>query len=514
MSTLKLKEELLSLQESGFFKNLCIKRGIEREALRVDINGRVSQRTHPGKLGSPLTNPNVTTDFSEALMELVTPTFESPKDLFHHLSDLHGFAYSAMDDEILWNFSMPCPFDGEDEIRLAEYGTSNSGQLKHIYRKGLKLRYGSIMQCVAGIHYNFSITESSWDAFNKNKTQQDIDNKYLGLIRNIKRNAWFLFGHFGASPVTHQSYLLGRAHNLEVLGQDDLFMPNATTLRMSDIGYQSAVQESLKLRYNTLPGFINAIKTGIATSHDPFKNLGLFDADGAPQQISTGILQIENELYDIVRPKRTGKSGERPSQLLQQHGIEYVELRGLDVNPFVPEGISENQIKLLDVFLMHGLLSDSPLITDEENQNMQRNHKVMVLDGRSEDLQLIQDGKPSNLDSVKKAYLEELKMIASAMDAYQPGYTEALESEIAIKPSISQKILDEMNVKNQSFKEYGFEKSAAAAKKFLGCKYEDYPEFGSMAKRSVEELKNIEKIEDIDINKYVELYNSKLKEEL
>ena len=161
-------------------------------------------------------------------------------------------------------------------------------------------------------------------------------------------------------PIAHESYLLNRKHSLNRHGHNDLFLPNATSLRMSDVGYQSSVQNALKISYNNLDGFINAIIKGIKTPVKDFKDAGLLDENGTPQQISTGILQIENELYDIVRPKRSGPSGSRPATLLKDEGIEYLELRGVDINPFIPEGIDEDKIKLLDIYIIHSLISESP----------------------------------------------------------------------------------------------------------------------------------------------------------
>ncbi|MDO7750619.1 MAG: glutamate--cysteine ligase, partial [SAR86 cluster bacterium] len=283
MATLTFQNSLNYYQDAGFFQNLEINRGIERESLRVDQDGNISQADHPEKLGSPLTNADITTDFAEALVELVTPTFNSAEGLFSHLSSLHQFLYSAMEDELLWNFSMPCAFKDPSEIRIAEYGNSNSGMLKHIYRKGLSLRYGSIMQCVSGIHFNFSISKDSWQALANNPDQKFIDEKYLGLIRNVKRNSWFLLDQFGASPVTNKSYLLNREHSLEKYGEEDLFLPSATSLRMSEVGYQSSIQEVLGINYNNLDEFIDSVIQGINTMHPGFEDLGLLDKKGEPQ---------------------------------------------------------------------------------------------------------------------------------------------------------------------------------------------------------------------------------------
>jgi glutamate--cysteine ligase len=457
-----------------------------------------------------MTSIDITTDFAEALVELVTPTFESAEELFGHLSLLHKFLYSEMGEEILWNFSMPCAFQNEQEIKIAEYGKSNSGLLKHIYRKGLRLRYGSIMQCVSGIHFNFSLSEDSWAPLTRSPEQGFINQKYLGAIRNIKRNFWFLLERLGASPVTHESYLLNREHSLRKHGESDLFLPHATSLRMSDVGYQSSMQNALKINYNNLDDFINAVIKGIKTPVKDFEDIGLLDEKGVPQQISTGILQIENELYDTVRPKRSGPSGSRPATLLKNDGIEYLELRGIDINPFIPEGIDENKIKLLDIFIIHSLISESPQISDKEIEEIRANQKIMVENGRSADVKLEQNGVSTPLKELKKIFHDELIQVAAAMDEYRSGYSNALSAEMNIDLLPSEKIINEMESQNLSFQEYGLiqsKKIAIGQKSFTD---NDFLKFIHNADQSLKDLENLNENAGMDINKYVELYNSKI----
>jgi len=510
MTSDEFKRSLKTHQEKGFFKNLKIFRGIERESLRVTQEGKISQNNHPKNLGSPLTSKDITTDFAEALVELVTPTFESPKELFEHLALLHKFLYSQMGEEILWNFSMPCAFQSEQEIKIAEYGKSNSGMLKHIYRKGLRLRYGSIMQCVSGIHYNFSLSKNSWNSLCDNPDQKFINNKYLETIRNIKRNFWFLLERLGASPIAHESYLLNRKHSLAKHGEDDLFLPNATSLRMSDVGYQSSVQNALKINYNNLDEFIDAVIKGIKTPVENFEDIGLHDKQGVPQQISTGILQIENELYDTVRPKRSGPSGSRPATLLKNEGIEYLELRGIDINPFIPEGINENKIKLLDIFIIHSLISKSPQVSEKEIEEIRANQKTMVENGRSKDIKLEQNGLSVPFAELKKSFHEELTQVATAMDEYCPGYSNALSAEMSENVLPSEKIMNDMESQNLSFQEYGLIQSKKIAMKQTSSADEDFLKFIHNAEKSLKDLKNLNENPGIDINKYVELYNSKI----
>ena len=510
MTSDAFKRSLKAHQEAGFFNNLKILRGIERESLRVTQEGKISQNNHPANLGSPLTSKDITTDFAEALVELVTPTFESAEELFGHLSLLHKFLYSEMGEEILWNFSMPCAFQSEQEIKIAEYGKTNSGLLKHIYRKGLRLRYGSIMQCVSGIHFNFSLSEDSWAPLTRSPDQGFINQKYLGAIRNIKRNFWFLLERLGASPVTHESYLLNREHSLTKHGKNDLFLPHATSLRMSDVGYQSSMQNALKINYNNLDEFIDAIIKGIKTPVKHFEDIGLLDEKGVPQQISTGILQIENELYDTVRPKRSGPSGSRPATLLKNEGIEYLELRGIDINPFIPEGIDENKIKLLDIFIIHSLISESPPVSYKEIEEIRTNQKIMVENGRSDDVKLEQNGVSTPLKELKKIFHDELIQVATAMDEYCPGYSNALNNEMSINLLPSEKIMSDMESQNLSFQEYGLIQSKKIAMEQKSFTDNNFLKFIHNAEQSLKDLKNLSKNADMDINKYVELYNSKI----
>jgi glutamate--cysteine ligase len=405
---------------------------------------------------------------------------------------------------------MPCAFQSEQEIKIAEYGKTNSGMLKHIYRKGLRLRYGSIMQCVSGIHFNFSLSEDSWDTLTNSPDQSFINQKYLGAIRNIKRNFWFLLERFGASPIAHESYLLNREHSLTKHGSNDLFLPWATSLRMSDVGYQSSMQNALKINYNNLDEFIDAIIKGINTPVKNFEEIGLLDEQGVPQQISTGILQIENELYDTVRPKRSGPSGSRPATLLKNEGIEYLELRGIDINPFIPEGIDENKIKLLDIFIMHSLISESPQVSDKEIEEIRANQKTMVENGRSENIKLQQNGVSTPLQELKKILYDELEQVATAMDEYCPGYSNALSAEMGENLLPSEKIMNEMNSQNLSFQEYGLAQSKKIAAKQHSHAGDDFSKFSLNAKKSLKDFENLNKNAGMDINKYVELYNSKI----
>ena len=143
-----------------------IRRGIEKECLRVTPAGQISTRPHPEALGSALTNPYITTDFSEALLEFITPASAGIQDCLKMLENIHRFSLENLEEqEMFWVCSMPCPLNPDTEIPLAQYGSSNIGRMKTLYRNGLHHRYGSLMQVVAGLHYNFSMPDAFWEPF-------------------------------------------------------------------------------------------------------------------------------------------------------------------------------------------------------------------------------------------------------------------------------------------------------------------------------------------------------------
>ncbi len=167
-------------------------RGIEKESLRVRTDGSLSQEPHPKALGSALTHRAITTDFSEAQLELITGIHPNPEDVLQELADIHVFVQKNIGDELIWPNSMPCILAADQEkIPLGQYGSSNIAQAKTVYRRGLGNRYGRLMQTISGIHYNFSIPDTLWAALGKT-TQDSRTEAYFGLIRNFRRCYWLL----------------------------------------------------------------------------------------------------------------------------------------------------------------------------------------------------------------------------------------------------------------------------------------------------------------------------------
>lgn len=403
-----------------------IRRGIERETLRIRPDGTLSQQDHPPALGSALTHPLITTDFSESLLEFITPATTSIETTLAQLTDIHRFAMRQLGDERIGAGSMPCYIAHQDEIRLAYYGESNVGKMKTLYRQGLKNRYGSMMQAISGVHFNFSIPESFWQHYQQmlgdtQPLEDFISAQYLHLIRNYKRYVWLIVYLFGASPAMCQSFLQGRPskYSFQTLGAGTLYLPYATSLRMSDLGYTNSAQSSLAITYNNLPEYIRGLHQAITTPSPEYQSIGLVK-DGVHQQLNSNILQIENEFYSTIRPKRTIQSGERPTCALAKRGVEYIEVRALDVNPFSAVGITAEQMRFLDLFLLYCLLEDSPPLDAEAQAVTEHNLKKVVTDGRRLNLELDQHGQPRLMQDWAEEIFAELSPLAAWLDeAYQ-----------------------------------------------------------------------------------------------
>lgn len=381
---------------SGDQSAFTFHRGVEREALRVSrASGRISQVPHPKALGAALTHPSITTDYSEALLEFITGVHDSVEGVINELSDIHRYSNQVLADmgECLWPGSMPCQLDSNDEVPIAYYGESNSGKLKRIYREGLSNRYGRIMQCIAGMHYNFSFSEAFWDYLAQlrgvtldtpDARQAFKSEQYFALIRNFRRKSWLLSLLFGASPAIDVSFLPSKPTQLNELGERTWAGNSATSLRMSDIGYQNKAQDGLAVCYNDVATYINTIKQALQTPYPAYQQIGV-KVDGDYKQLSHNILQIENEYYSDIRPKRVTESGEHPSAALQKRGVEYIEVRIMDLDPNSPIGMQPETLYFLDTFLMCCMLHGDEHMGVEECHQLRKTQQEIATHGRDLD---------------------------------------------------------------------------------------------------------------------------------
>mgnify|MGYP005805968139 CR=1 FL=1 len=396
-----------------------LRRGIEKEGLRIRDDGMLADTPHPPGLGSALTHPNITTDFSESQLELITGVHASADDCLRELVLLHQAVYRHIGDEILWCASMPCRLPDEDRIPIARYGDSNVGRMKTLYREGLSRRYGRRMQVISGIHYNFSLPDEAWDfcgdAGDSGATGTARDRQYLALIRNFRRHSWLLLLLLGTAPAACGSFVAGREHGLAAWDTGTVYGPGATSLRMGRLGYQSDAQASLAVSFNDLRGYALALNRALTEPYPAYEAIGLREG-GKYRQLATTLLQIENEFYGTIRPKRTPAPGERPLHALGERGIGYIEVRCLDVDPFQPVGIGVDTMRLLDVFLLHCLLADSPPDSPAEIAAIARNQRLVAEAGRDPVTRLTRAGEAIAPAEWGARLLEACEPIAAALD--------------------------------------------------------------------------------------------------
>jgi glutamate--cysteine ligase len=500
-----------------------ILRGLEKESLRVTPEGTLAQTDHPHTLGSALTHPHITTDYSEALLEFITEPFADVEPLLAQLDNIHRFTYQqlASQGERLWPASMPCLLGSDAEIPVARYGTSNSGKMKTVYRIGLGHRYGRSMQTIAGIHYNFSLPDDFWRALqtqsgNQQALQDFKTARYFGLIRNFRRNFWLLIYLFGASPAVCASFVNNRAHKLQPFPAADktLYLPYATSLRMGDLGYQSDAQKTLVVNYNNLGDYLKTLCGAITQSHPSYEQIGVKDSAGNYQQLNSSLLQIENEFYSSIRPKRTTERGETALQALRLRGVEYVEVRCVDLNPYEPLGITIEQMQVMDAFLLYCLLSDSPETDEREFHQGQENQKRIVNNGRAPELELLRGDGGVSMRSWAQEILQGSNACAELLDQAKGGsaYHQAIALQFAklqdAELTPSAQVLRDMTNAQQGFYAHTLalaeQHRAYFATRPLAEK--DYVEFTQMREQSLQAQMNLEAQQDINFEQHLQHY--------
>lgn len=493
-------------------------KGLEKESLRVSQIGELAATEHPDKLGSALTSKFITTDFSEALLEFITPAVSSTTDVMSFLSDIHQFAYKNINDELMWVSSMPCVLDDKRKIPLARYGPSNVGKMKTIYRNGLGLRYGRNMQAIAGIHFNYSLPEKFWPIYKQNENNHDSmdifrSSSYMSMIRNFKRYGWLILYLFGASPALCKSFS-PKSVGIPEYDKETLFQPHGTSLRMSDLGYTSQVQSNINISLNSLGEYVQNLRDAISTPEDSYNGFGLL-RDDEYQQLSLNKLQIENEYYSPVRPKRVALSGERPTTALERGGIEYVEIRSLDLNVFDPVGINQNTIRFMEAFLIYCLLEDSPMMTAADNNETTENHMNTANFGRDPDLLLTREGKNIGLKAWAQELMENILKIADLIDQSEScsEYVKSVEAQIELikdsKATPSARVLQELNESGMSFADYGLslaEKQKNYFSNLMPLDTETDHLFKEEAQASLKKQMEIESTEQLPFNTYLDNY--------
>jgi glutamate--cysteine ligase len=472
--------------------------GVEREALRTYADAKLAYSFHPIGLGSKLTHPYITTDYAESLMEFVTPAQKNHDATLKFLNDLHYMTYHHAPKEYIWPGSMPCLLPEDEYIDVADYGDSNVGKMKSIYRIGLGYRYGRSMQTIAGIHYNVSLpkcwVEQQRQSLAPNESSITFyNNLYFHMIRNFRRHNWIISYFYGSTPLVDESFLIDKKHNLVELASKSWGLPYATSLRMGGLGYTSEAQNSISVCFNGIESYLKSVELARNTSYPPYEQIGV-KVNGRYNQLTSNLLQIDNEFYSRIRPKRVRLPGENSLVALDKRGIEYLEVRLLDVNPYSRVGLEKSQMKFIDLFLLHCLFNDSPLLDDQECENVETMYDLVVTQGRDPKHQF---------DKKAIAFLKELKQTSEKLDFEWDDTWDDLANDS--NSIFSSRVLNDVKSSGLSYLEWFSLKSKEYKKTILATglsdKHIDY--YDCLAKDSIHEQAEIEQQDILDFETYL-----------
>lgn len=494
--------------------------GLEREALRVAEDGGIAQTNHPRALGSPLSHPWITTDFSEALLELITPPFTEINDALNFLRDTQIFVYGKLGQERLWTTSMPCILAGETSIPIARYGSSNAGYMKHVYRRGLGYRYGRVMQVIAGVHFNYSVNEALWPVFQAMEENtwlpQDFSSEaYFWMLRNLQRCGWLIPYLFGNSPAICATYLGGQSTDMEKFDESTYYYPYATSLRMGDIGYQNnkEYEAGFKACYDNLNIYIASLTRATETPCPKYQAIGVV-VGGEYRQLNANILQIENEYYSSVRPKQAPINNEKPTIALRDRGVQYVELRSLDVDAFAPLGITESQMRFLEAFMLYCLFQESPRINALESREIDSNAALVANRGREPALKLQRNGQAISLRDWAAEICEVMQGICELLDTdeAQNPYSAALAQyrQCVEEPqrTPSARMLADMRAHHEGFHDHASRLTDEHFEYFQGLELsaEKHRFYNDETQRSLRKQRDMEQSDDCSFDEYLRRY--------
>jgi glutamate--cysteine ligase len=488
-------------------------RGLEKECLRVDAHGRLSREPHPSALGAALTHPYITTDYSEALLEFVTPPYGSNWELLQFLCDIHCFVNRQIGDERLWPQSMPCVVRPDEDVPIADYGESNLGRLKTIYRRGLGHRYGRAMQAIAGVHFNYSLPTEFWPEYQAHcrdsRSEKEFrSDHYLRLARNYRRHAWVLIYLFGATPAVCKSFPIKAEHDLETFDASTWYRPYGTSLRMSDIGYRNKSQAGLKISLNSLGEYVSGLASAVSTPHPEFARIGV-NVDGDYRQLNANVLQIENEYYTAVRPKPAQQSAQRVVAALASGGVHYIEVRTLDLSTADPVGVNQAQLRFVEALLIYCLLAESPAIDARELAEIDARELLVAQQGRRPGIELpVNDARVPLVDH-GLAIVEGIAAVAGLLDDGDDAYASAVAAQRAALADAtltpSARMLAEMAERGQGFLDYtlGIAEAHRAYFDSLTVPEQRIAAFDALASHSLDEARELERTDTRSFDEYL-----------
>ncbi|MDF2612328.1 MAG: glutamate/cysteine ligase,/amino acid ligase [Clostridia bacterium] len=390
------KEELLS----GRF-------GIEREALRINRDGKLAVTNHPEVFGDKLLNPYITTDFSESQVELITPALKTTKETYDFINALYDITALEIGDEYLWPQSMPCDIPEDEHIPIAKYSDCGECKKAREYREKLFKKYGGKKQLISGIHYNFSFDDILFKklyAYQKPSMGYKLfkDSLYLKVVRNYLRYRWLLIYLTGAAPIIHSSYTKTCTKGLIPIKGDSFSNEGAISYRNGECGYKN--HTDLFPDYASVESYVKSIE----------------------DFVKENTIQSHKELYTQIRPK--AKDNKDLLNSITEDGIQYIEIRSIDINPFEKGGISLDDLDFIHIFMLYLLLKEETNYK-EWQQDALFNQKL-ISKGGMENVCLIKDGEETTKREWALNILDEVKNMSEVLCLDRESLIEKMRQKV------------------------------------------------------------------------------------
>ena len=482
--------------------------GFEREAQRVDGDGWLATTPHPKVLGEKLTHPRISTDFAEAQLECITGVHATPESAIGELEQLLAFAGDHLDGEYVWPLSAPPPIREPHKIQAADMGPSFDGRLATGYRHGLVHRYGAQMQMVSGVHVNLSLQDVALAQIGEQAGVSDLgqlrERLYLAAARSLVQRAWLLYLLFGSSPRCHESFLSGRQHPYRQFARGDYGAPHNATLRMGNSGYRTDSQDDLWLSYASLKDYIATVAEGLQMPAPGFAS----PPDMQEMvQLSEYVLQLEAEFYVDVRLKCADPKP-YPLRSLAHKGVEYIECRSLDIDPYSVSGINPDYVRFVALLASYGMWRElqgiSQPLTENEARQASARSKLVAEQGRNGDLRLpFTDSEAEIGEALQREYtrLAEFCRQADASEEWRTALQPLQQAHHSLADLPSQRMLRD----NTPMHELGMQLAARHASALARVPY-SLPEMQAEVKASRDAFASLTPLSQQEFAEQLEIY--------
>ena len=283
--------------------------GIEREGLRINSKGELADTPHPLEFGDRLKNPTISTDFGDAMLELRTHPQTSADACYAELLKTTSYVLNLLHkrQEFIWPYSIPYNIPDEAHFRYNPYPYHPDYEE---HERLITKIYGLKKNCISGIHINFSFSNEMFDKIRRiyPSIPDDKDETYFKCARQLLKNEKEIRHFFDASPSDLEGNII-----------------KENSFRNSKNGFRN--ENAKKLDYGSKTSYLKSLK--LTHSYERLSALRL--------------KSVDKENFD---------------EGIAEHGINRLEFRLCDINPFNICGISIYEIELAVAIIFTSMVKD------------------------------------------------------------------------------------------------------------------------------------------------------------